>query len=590
LVKPHEWTPRVVKATSTEEDLAAWYAQHYAEYETTHDSHVDGTLYGHQLQAVERFDHSNIMAILHEQGCGKSATTLEIVARKYLRGEIDSLLVIAPNGVHRQWALEQIPKWLSPSVYREVMCFGGRGGAKNFLKFMREDALQIVCVNIDTFSTPSKWKPVAEWANSRKTFIALDESTGIKNPKTRRAERILYSFNKVTRYRNKIMSSEPLSVARAILTGTPVTNGPTDLWAMYEFLQPNYFKRNWYSFRAHFCMLASAWVEDTEGNPREITIKLSEEAWHDIHDNIFDYDEANNKYSVSFDTFNCIHQQEKFEGPYKHADELKSLINPVSDFKLLVECVDMPKQNYIRKIVDMSPEQQEAYTSMEDELIAIYHDKMATAANKVTAIIRLQQISSGFLSTKATSLDEDTLDLLPNEITWFSSVPKLEALYYDIAESHKPVIILTRFTAEAARIYEDLSREYKCCLMTGWRKIGSIEEFQQGKYEVMVANTRVVSRGFNLQNSHKIHFYTNTFSLEDRLQAEGRIFRIGQKEVCTYVDYVTLDTVDMKIVAALKQKRNLLDYVRGVDVASFLTEQDEVFQLEYTNDNGEVVF
>jgi SNF2 family DNA or RNA helicase len=252
--------------------------------------------------------------------------------------------------------------------------------------------------------------------------------------------------------------------------------------------------------------------------------------------------------------------------------------------------MDMPKQNYVRRLVDMSDEQARAYYSMEEELIAEYKEKQATAANKVTAIIRLQQISNGFISSKPTGLDPDTLDLLPNEITWFDSVPKLDMLYTDVLESARPIIILTRFTAEAARIYDDLSRNYKCCLMTGWKKVGSIEEYQQGKYDIMIANIRVVSRGFNLQNGHKMFFYANTFSLEDRLQAEGRIFRIGQKEVCTYVDYVALDTVDMKIVAALKQKRSLLDYVRGVDVKEFLTEQDEVFKMEYTNDKGDVVF
>jgi SNF2 family DNA or RNA helicase len=312
--------------------------------------------------------------------------------------------------------------------------------------------------------------------------------------------------------------------------------------------------------------------------------------WQDIHDNIFDYAEAVEKYNVTQDTFNCIHQQEHYEGPYKHADELKQLIAPVSSFRLLTDCVDMPKQNYIRKIVDMSDEQAAAYYSMEEELLAEYKEKIATAANKVTVIIRLQQISSGFISSKAQQLDEETLDLLPNEITWFDKVPKLDALYSDVAESAKPVIIFTRFTAEAARIYDQMSKDYRTCLMTGWRKVGSIEQFQEGKYDVMVANTRVVNRGFNLQNSSKIMFYSNTFSLEDRLQAEGRIFRIGQKKPCTYIDYVSLDTVDMKIVAALRQKRGLLDYVRGVDVKSFLTEQDEVFQIEYTNDEGEITF
>lgn len=106
--------------------------------------------------------------------------------------------------------------------------------------------------------------------------------------------------------------------------------------------------------------------------------------------------------------------------------------------------------------------------------------------------------------------------------------------------------------------------------MTGWKRIGTIQEFQEGKYDVMVANSAVVARGFNLQNSHTIIFYSNTFSLEQRLQAEGRIFRIGQHNNCQYIDYTYNDSVDEKIVSALRMKRNLLDYIRGVDVKELI--------------------
>jgi SNF2 family DNA or RNA helicase len=102
--------------------------------------------------------------------------------------------------------------------------------------------------------------------------------------------------------------------------------------------------------------------------------------------------------------------------------------------------------------------------------------------------------------------------------------------------------------------------------MTGWKRVGTIEEFKDGKYDVMVANSAVIGRGFNLQNSHVIQFYSNTFSLETRLQAEGRIFRLGQQYPCEYIDYCYPGTVDEKITAALKMKRNLLDYIRGADM------------------------
>jgi SNF2 family DNA or RNA helicase len=534
--------------------------------------------YPHQKEAIERFKHGSEVALFFEMGCGKSATILAIVAAQFRSKKLDALLIIAPNDVHRQWAIEQVPEWLD--VPYEVQCLYGRGGAREAYPFdERTDTLQVVCINIDTFSTPSKWMDVVGWANSRRTFIVLDEATVIKNVGAKRTQRVLYEFNEVTRRKQQIISSKVKSVGRAILTGTPVTNGPMDLWAMCEFIRPNYFGRNWYSFQSHFGMFTRMDI-----NGRAINIPLNEDTWSAIK-GITNYGEAYAIFGCSEDTFNTIHAQNAYEGPYKHADELKQLIMPVAMFKQLKECADLPAQIYNQRLLKMSDAQQACYDSMCAELLAEYAGHKATALNKMTAIIRLQQISSGFIYDRDydPELDDDDAeediisrlyglsdeyDISPDDrVQWIgSSNPKLDALYRDIDESAKPVIVITRFSAEAARIFGDLSARMKCCLMTGWKRVGSVEEFKANKYHVMVANSSVVQHGFNLQNSHNIMFYSNTFSLETRLQTEGRIFRLGQTESCLYTDYLNENSVDEKIVSALKLKRNLLDYIRAADI------------------------
>jgi SNF2 family DNA or RNA helicase len=394
---------------------------------------------------------------------------------------------------------------------------------------------------------------------------------------------MLYEFNTVVRKGKRILSSKPNTVARAVLTGTPVTNGPMDLWSIGEFLQPNFFGRNWFAFQNYYAMHYAINVSNSEGGTQKINILLNEDIWRSVK-GMCDYHEAFSVFGISIDTFNTIHAQDKYMGPYKHADELRGRLETIGSFRLLKDCVDMPPQNYVRKVVPMTDEIAGLYADMRDQMLAQYDNKLSTAKSQLTAIIRLQQISSGFISTLSDDIDENG-DILPNELNWIGkSNGKLETMYNDIDESAKPCIVVTHFTAEAARIYEDLSRKYKCCLITGWRKEGSIEGFKEGKYEVMVANIRAVSRGFNLQNSHSMFFYSNTFSLEDRLQMEGRTWRIGQKEPCQYIDYVHENTVDMKIVAALRQKRSLLDYIRGVDTKSFLLEKDEVYDIDYSED------
>jgi hypothetical protein len=509
--------------------------------------------------------------------CGKSATILAIIASQFRHEKLDALLIIAPNDVHRQWAIEQIIEWLD--VPFEIQCLYGRGGAKEAYPFEdKPGVLPIVCVNIDTFSTPTKWIDVVNWANSRKTFIVLDEATVIKNVSAKRTQRILYEFNDVTRKRQQILSSKVKSVGRAILTGTPVTNGPMDLWAMMEFLRPNFFGRNWYSFQSHFGMFTKMNI-----NGRAISIPLNEDTWAAVK-GINSYGEAYAIFGCSEDTFNTIHAQDVYEGPYKHADELRQLIAPVSMFKQLKDCADLPPQIYNQRLLKMSDTQQSCYNSMCAELLAEYAGHTATALNKMTAIIRLQQISSGFIFDRdydAELNEEDAIarlyglyDVTPDDrVQWIgTSNPKLDAIYRDVDESVKPVIVITRFSAEAARIFEDLSAKMKCCLMTGWKRIGSVEEFKVNKYQVMVANSSVVQHGFNLQNSHSILFYSNTFSLETRLQTEGRIFRLGQTEPCLYTDYIYENSVDEKIISALKLKRNLLDYIRSASIKEIVNE------------------
>jgi len=568
------------------DDLAQWYADNATMFDDVgerRDAKGDDELYPHQKEDVERFKDAQEIALFCEQGTGKSATALAIAAHKYRTGAIDSLLIIAPNDVHKQWAIEQIPRWLESGIKREVQCFGGRGGAKATHPFYYPDALHILVTNVDTFSTPSKWKDIADWVTHTKCMVILDEASCAKNVKAKRTERLLYEFNTVVRRGKSIVSSTPCTVARAILTGTPITNGITDLWCLMEFLRPNYFGRNWYAFRNRYAMLAT--ITTAYGSTQ---IMLTPDLWQGIKDQP-DYGTAFAIFGCSLDTYETVQMQGEYRGAYKHEEELKELIAPVSVFRLLTDCVDMPPRVYNKKTVELNDEQHRAYASMEAELLATHEGVMTTAANKLGALVRLAQISSGFIvQGKQPEYDGDApetwwdsdYDVEPGEVAWLGKVPKMEQLFRDVEESAKPAIVICRFSAEAAKIYDTLVKDNRVMLYTGWKKTGTIEEFKAGKYDILVANIRCISRGFNLQNSHQMFFYSNSFSLEDRLQTEGRTFRIGQREPCVYTDYINVDTVDVKVVGALRQKRKLLDYIRGTELEAFIRDEDEVTVME----------
>lgn len=523
-------------------------------------------LYAHQRIALERYKDKAVIPLFFDPGLGKSCTSLQIVQHKYEEGEIDCVLIIAPNKVDRQWAMEQVPLWVRVphTVYN----------SKNQKKPLpyEEDKLNIVCTNIDTFSTQTAYIRYVEWVNKHNSVIILDEATRIKNSKALRTQRLLYAFNDVVKRRNTIITSTPLTKARIILTGTPVTNGAFDVWSMFEFLEPGYFGMNEYSFKNHYGLFCAIRV-----NNRLIRILINQDMWSRIHA-CDTFESANVQFGVTLSTYDYIRKQNHYEGPYRNTEELRQKICETAMFVKIEDVVDMPDKVYNRKLLDMSEEQARAYYEMENMLITSYKDKEVTANAKITMYLRLQQIASGFVATDP----EDDVEDPHREIIWFDKVPKIDQLLLDAESSREPTMIICHFSAEADRIYKELtSKGYSCCLRTGWANRGSEEDWKAGKYNFMVANIKVVAMGFNYQVSHQTIFYSNTFSLEDRIQVEARTYRMGQKSTCIWTDYIMNDTIDMKTYAVLKQKKSLSDYIRDNSVEDMLTKQDDVFKDEY---------
>ena len=554
-----------------------------AEVETDYTEEKQVKLFEHQKLARSKFKDLDEIALFFEMGCGKSVTSLSIMIDKYKEGKIDSLLIVAPNDVHKQWFddLCNDDALLSQILEQEhVPCtgqiIGGRGGQKQFYDFEDDDKLHIVCVNIDTFSQPHKWEVIVDWVNKNKTAIIIDEATSIKNPNSKRSQRMLYEFNDVMKKRNTVLFSgkKPNTSVRCVLTGTPVSNGPMDLWSIMEFIKPNYFGRNYYSFMNYYGMHTKLKLDTGQ----QISVLLTEKTWQGIK-GCKDYTEAFNTFGCSEDTYMTITHQEHYIGPYKHADELKQLLEPVAVFAKLTDCVDMPPVHYITKEVPLSDAQKACYNDMKHDLLATYDDSVATAKNKLVVTLRLQQIASGFImGHKEVSPEDlelpcwsdvesaDEYDVTPDEVIWLGDTnPKLEQLKRDVAELDKPLLILTRFSAEAAKIYDLLKDDYSCMLFTGWKTTGSIEKFKDGEFQIMVANTTKIARGFNLQVAHTTIYYSNTFSMELRQQSEFRTFRMGQKYPCTYIDYVSCE-VDKTIADALRLKKGLLEYIRDKNI------------------------
>lgn len=557
-------------------------------------------LYQHQITARKRYRHEPAAAIFWQPGCGKSCISLAMAVDCYVAKEIDVLLIVAPNRIHTQWAVEQVPLWCGNTLYPNHIArikdnegnitecaektgtrynvFVQHKKTKKSLEY-RENMLNVLCTNIETFSTVEYYQKFVEYCNSHKTMIVVDEATVIKNPDSKRTERLLYAFNDVVRRGRQIIKSEPKTVKRVILTGTPVTESPFDLWAMFEFLYHNYFNCNFYAFKMRHGMFQTIEVEG-----RRINVLLNEEAWRAIKK--MNYQQAAALFGVTLRTYDIIQQQEQYQGPYIGLEQLKQQIDKVASFVKIEDIADMPERLYNKKLIDMPSENMKVYNDMQDRFVAYYKDKTVDAKSKVTVKLRLQQIASGFVTSFVNlpedATDEEVIAFLadppPREVTWFDKKPKVDQLIADLEElGHaEKAVVLTHFTAEAAMLFDVLTEKgFSVNMQTGWKKVGTIESFKEGREKIMVANTRVVSKGFNFQaNCNHLYYYSNTFSLEDRQQSEARIYRLGQSKTCVYTDYCMKGTVDEDVWNRLNQKKAISDFFWSNDDTS---EEDLVF-------------
>ena len=542
--------------------------------------------YLHQEAAMDFSQNRDYFALFMEQGTGKSKTVIDIASRAYLAGEIDCVLLIAPNGVHAQWIKEQLPihcgipyegfTWRSTS---------GKGYKTLFNKFIESKEMKIkwLAVNVEAFSYPSYMEVFSNYVKNNKCFVIIDECTSIKNPDAKRTTNIIRGLAEC-RYKGRTLAvCNPCAVKRAVLTGTPVTNSPYDLWAMGEFLKPDLFERSYYSFKAHYGLFKKVIIQQG-GMRRELTLPLKSEDIDAIRK--LDYSEAQRQFKVNMKDYDYIISHPDHDLAYKNLDELKHRLSQFAFFCRKEDCLDLPPKVYKQRVIELSAEQQAVYQMMENQLIAEYDGKVLTALNKMTMYTRLSQITGGFFPYQEESEEDDGLISVSSHIEAFKKNPKADALMEDLAAIDYPVLVTTRFVAEANYLYERIQKEFpllRVGIYTGQKKTPAdpVGLFKKGEIDVLIANVRMISKGHNLQNSTNIIVYSNDYSLENREQLEDRIHRNGQKGTCLYIDYIMEGTIDMKVYSALKHKKQLLHYIRDTNIKDFLTEVDDDMKEEY---------
>ena len=538
--------------------------------------------YLHQVKAYEKVYGLPFFALFMEQGTGKSKTYIDIASNLYLEGKIDAVMLIAPKGVHEQWADEQIPMH-SPVPFKTIT-WGSKGG-RLFQRILDEfitlplekPALKWFCVNVEAFSSNRHILQFIEYLINNKVAVCVDESTRIKNPKAQRTINIMYNLKKIKKRGKKVISVEERAMYRSILTGTMVTNSPYDLWSMFESLVHDFFKKNFYAFKSRYGIeLRDSTGEDE--SERSFTRKFRDSDFKSIrkyYDDGKDIELIANIMSTTESNVKYIVDHPDLHVPYKHLDEIKLAIDPVAYIVRKEDCLDLPPKVYERLYVEMGSEQKRIYKELIKEYMSEYMGKELTVQNKLTLVGRLQQITGGFFPYSEEGKGKIQRIGATN--------PKIEILKRDMEEFDwgSPIIIWARFVGELKLLELELKKQYPekniqlyYGGVNGLKRKYIIEDFKAGKVDIFIAN-KTASTGLNLQRSHFQYFYSNSYSLEDRVQQEDRSHRIGQNDSVLYKDIIMKDTVDERVFSVLSAKKDLLDYFRSNTIEEFLGGKNE---------------
>ena len=465
----------------------------------------------HQLKALEESWNRQVWAWFMEMGTGKTKVCIDNIAILYDKGKVDRALVIAPNGIKRNWRKELSVHMADHVNYRvAVWSSSPKKKEKDELEQLSvmSDDLSILIMNIEALSTPRGVDFARSFIFSGSCFMVVDESTTIKNHAARRTKNIMKIAN--------------LAKYRRIMTGSPVTKSPLDLYSQIQFLGGWFLEQtNYYAFRARYAIV-----------------------------------QQRNVGSHSF----------QHVMGYQRLDELTAILREFSTRILKEDCLDLPDKLYTKRVVSMTPEQLKAYVEMKKQAMTFFEDNPMTAASVLTQMTRLHQIVCGHVKT-----DDGQVRTLKNN--------RIKELLQVLQETDGKVIIWAVFRHDIQTIEKEIANEYGKETVASYYgdtkdsiRQSIVDSFMDSDSDLrfFIGNPKTGGYGLTLTCSHTVVYYSNDYSLEVRMQSEDRAHRIGQEDKVTYVDLMTEGTIDEKIVNSLNNKIDLASQVMGEDPKKIL--------------------
>jgi len=469
--------------------------------------------YDHQLEAFNKSCDKIDYALLMDMGTGKTKVSIDTIGYAYKKGVTNLALIVAPKGVIANW-IGEIETHLPEDLERAV-CLWKPGLTKKFreeltaLSETKFKGMRFLLMNVEAFSTKKGLEVAKFFVEKFKTFMVVDESTTIKNRKAKRTKAITAVGRE--------------AVFRRILTGSPVTKSPLDLYSQMNFLNEKILGFNsFYAVQGRFAQVM--------------------------------------KRNVASHSYNEI-------VGFRRLDELTDKLKGHSYRVRKEDCLDLPDKIYVKREVELTKEQKKSYEQMKRFALAkLESGELSTTQNVLTQLMRLQQICCGKLTDDAGVVH----DLPSNRLT--------ELL--DICEEIQgKAIIWATWTMDIRSIAEALRDRFSVQAVATLHgetpdsdRQNIVESFQDKGSELrfIVGHPKTGGYGLTLTAASTLIYYSNSHDLELRIQSEDRAHRIGQTNKVTYIDLISPGTVDEKIVKALRDKINIADTILGESARNWL--------------------
>ena len=476
--------------------------------------------YEHQRKEFEKTRSWKYSGLFWEMGTGKTKVFLDTAKWLFLNQEIDGLLIVSDKGSYLNWPMTEIPIHFESDIPRRLAIWKSKLTAKEEIALRKiliaqDDMLDIACVNVEALSTKRGYEWAKAFLESHHAMMVVDESTSIKNPKSLRS-RSCHALGTLAEYRR-------------IGTGTPVPQGPLDVYSQCEFLQPGILgHKSFVSFRYKYAIM------------REV--KMGTRRFQTV-------------------------------AGYCNLEELYLKLNQFTSRLTKAECLDLPEKIYETQFIEMSPEQLAVYKQLKDEAVVLLQSGMLSSTNAITTIGKLHQICCGHVKDddgNTTDFPNNRMDALINLLESIGSKVIIWAHYQRDVE-------LIMNAIREANTSTGLFGVHYYGKTTSEERVAAVHHFMSNdKCRWFVGSPATGGKGLTLTAAHHVIYYSCSYNLEHRLQSEDRAHRIGQKRNVTYIDFTTVGTIEQKILKALKQKKDLAhDLLDARRLESFLSDSED---------------